>query len=227
MKKRVLIIFIIFIIVIVVGFVSAADYYISPIGTASWSQCININTPCSLSTANANAQAGDTIYMRGGTYTGQQIAPSNSGTANNNRIIYQNYNNEVVTIRDADTPLLLSNRNYVTITGSASQNIIITNCDKYLTMDNGDYNILAYLTIGPMRNYDRFEGFRIGPDASYNWRGDLGAPPINKCFISHSIDCTEECLWHPDNPDKETRIERTLKAGSEKNIQQININRRF
>jgi len=53
--------------------------------------------------------------------------------------------------------------------------------------------------------------------------GDIGPPPVGKCFNSHSSDCTAKCTWHPDNPDKETRIELTLKAGAEKNIRTLNI----
>ena len=43
-------------------------YYVSPNGAASWSQCTNINTPCSLSRANANADDDDIVYLREGTY---------------------------------------------------------------------------------------------------------------------------------------------------------------
>lgn len=46
----------------------AETYYVSPSGTASWGQCTNINTPCSAETGLVNAQAGDVVYFRGGTY---------------------------------------------------------------------------------------------------------------------------------------------------------------
>jgi hypothetical protein len=36
-------------------------------------------------------------------------------------------------------------------------------------MNNGHHNIIEYCTIGPGRNYFDFEGFRVGPDATYNW----------------------------------------------------------
>jgi len=65
---------------VLVGCVSAAEYYVSPTGTASWSDCTNINTPCSLQTANQNAQAGDVVYLRGGDYIDQSIDPSHGGT---------------------------------------------------------------------------------------------------------------------------------------------------
>lgn len=46
----------------------AADYYVSPTGSASWPQCQNIATPCSGKTAVLNAQAGDVVYFRTGVY---------------------------------------------------------------------------------------------------------------------------------------------------------------
>lgn len=69
----------------------AATYYVSPSGSGSWSNCINIETPCSWQTAMASAVAGDTVYFRNGTYTPSScstweyvaIGPRNSGTASN------------------------------------------------------------------------------------------------------------------------------------------------
>ncbi len=65
---------------------------------------------------------------------------------------------------------------------------------------------------------------RYYPNVTYKWSGDSWAPPVGKCFSCHSNDCTAECMWHPDNPDKETRIEWALKAGAEKNISTLNLN---
>ena len=73
----------------------AANYYVSPTGSASWSMCTSVNTPCSALTAMANAQAGDTVYFRGGQYEVGQSAtwgtwpwtfawnPAHSGTPGN------------------------------------------------------------------------------------------------------------------------------------------------
>ena len=64
---------------------------------------------------------------------------------------------------------------------------------------------------------------RFYPDVTYNWAGDTGPPPVGKCFNDHAHVCSMECVWHPDNPDKDRRIELTLKAGSEKNIRPLNV----
>jgi len=161
-------IFIIFTLLIGATPAWAEDYYVNAINGNDQNPGTLSQPWETITKANSTLKAGDTVFIRGGTYKGQQIYPKNNGTANN-RITYQNYNDEIVTISDTDTPLVLSNRSYITITGSASQNIIITNCDKYLTMSNGSYNIFAYLTIGSMRNYDRFRGFNIGSNSRYNW----------------------------------------------------------
>jgi hypothetical protein len=81
-------------IVIAVFFVtpaaSAGDgsniYWVSTNGSASWSNCessspLSGTSACSLSTANSNASAGDTINLMSGTYAG--IEPINSGTSLN------------------------------------------------------------------------------------------------------------------------------------------------
>jgi hypothetical protein len=81
-------------------------YWVSPDGQAAWTSCrgalpMNGASACALSTANTNAVAGDTIYLRGGIYSNQEIRPSNSGTSDSNRIVYTSYNQENVTIRDS------------------------------------------------------------------------------------------------------------------------------
>lgn len=90
-----------------IGF--AATYWVSPSGGAAWAACrsvtaLNGTAACSLSTANNNAIAGDTIYLRGGTYNQTAssgcgsnyacgIEPRNLGTAGA-RITYSAYSGE-------------------------------------------------------------------------------------------------------------------------------------
>jgi hypothetical protein len=82
-----------------ISFASAAVNYVSQSGTATWVQSVDINTPCSLPTANANSSAGDTVYLRGGAYSNiGPINPAHSGISENTRIVYCNYRNEKATI---------------------------------------------------------------------------------------------------------------------------------
>jgi MYXO-CTERM domain-containing protein len=59
----------------------AADWYVSPTGTAgSAAACPTRATPCSLSSAAAGAVAGDTVYLTSGSYQ-EMLFVKNSGTA--------------------------------------------------------------------------------------------------------------------------------------------------
>ncbi len=68
----------------------AATYWVSPTGAATWANCASASplastAACSMARANVNAVAGDTIYLRAGTYstlTGLGVInPTNSGTS--------------------------------------------------------------------------------------------------------------------------------------------------
>jgi hypothetical protein len=90
--------------------VLAGTYWVSNNGTASWAACQSA-TPlsgtacCDITTANINAMAGDTVYIRGGTYTGDIfIRPVNSGTSWSNQITFSAYNNETVTVTNQKVP---------------------------------------------------------------------------------------------------------------------------
>ena len=121
--------------------ISAGVYYVSVNGTASWSESTNIETSCSLSTANSNISAGDTVYIRGGTYNrGEYIRPANSGTSDSARITYSNYNNETVTITDASYGILLDGKSYITVTG-----LNFYYMGKFLYIQNrANYNITDF-----------------------------------------------------------------------------------
>ena len=85
------------------GEVSGKAYWASPTGTASWAAALSA-TPlagtacCSLATANANVAAGDTVYLRAGTYN-THICPASSGTSAS-RISYRAYTGEMPIIRN-------------------------------------------------------------------------------------------------------------------------------
>jgi parallel beta-helix repeat protein len=94
------------------SFTCAATYWVSPTGTASWNNCkndspLNGEAACSISTANSNAAAGDTVYLRGGNYTSNGIgviAPAKSGTSASNRIIFVAYSGEIPIMTNTAPP---------------------------------------------------------------------------------------------------------------------------
>jgi len=104
-------------------------YWVSPSGTAAW-QNARSDTPlegaacCSLATANANAVAGETVYLRGGTYV-TSLKPVHSGTAEN-RIVFQGYGGEVplFTVNEAGGrwAVKLQGVSYIKIDGLSSIN---------------------------------------------------------------------------------------------------------
>lgn len=85
----------------------AGIFYVSPSGGSSWNNATDISTPCSPSTALANAIAGDIVYFRGGTYDPgdapdwDQAAwnPANSGTPGN-PITFKAYPEETPVVLD-------------------------------------------------------------------------------------------------------------------------------
>lgn len=116
----------------------AGTYWASPTGAATWGNCASA-TPlsgtaaCSRTTVLANAQAGDTVYFRSGTYTisasgldYEGIKSTNSGSAGN-LITYSAYNNESVIITSNNTTstygVYLNGNSYIKITGFTFQDI--------------------------------------------------------------------------------------------------------
>lgn len=96
---------------------------------------------CRLAVANANAVAGDVIYLRSGTYENynRAIDPSNSGTSHDNRIIYSNYNGEDVVISEAAYGIHIYKKSYITVQG-----IKIRSSRRWLRIYGGHYNIINH-----------------------------------------------------------------------------------
>lgn len=108
----------------------------SPTGTVGWASCRS-NGPligtvaCSLATANNNAAAGDTVNLRGGTYTystnyAVAINPTKSGAAGL-PITYKAYNGEEPIMLSASpsqdrTCININNRSYIRIDGVTCRN---------------------------------------------------------------------------------------------------------
>ncbi len=125
---------------------SAATYYVSPTGSASWSSCTNINTFCSLSTANMNAVAGDVVYIRAGEYT-TSLKPTNSGSSLDNTITFAAYPGEDVYL-EASMPIdLTPGQDYIVIDGFKSDNVkqgmlVATNAN-YIELKNCHFSMNA------------------------------------------------------------------------------------
>lgn len=115
----------------------------SPTGAAAWAAAES-TTPlsdaacASLADANSNAVAGDIVYLRGGTYTDQQIRPSNSGTLTD-PIVYEAYNDETVVLTGAVIAIWFRNRDWIKVDGVTASNV-----ERFLLIDNhSDHNEIA------------------------------------------------------------------------------------
>ena len=169
----------------------AGTYYADDNGTASWEACEhNAGTPgpksgtsaCNLGTANSNVTPGDTVYLREGIYypTGRQdcIHPGQSGTSGN-RIVYQNYNGESVTLdgtsSDAPEAMLFcagwdtkdpaDGRSYITIKG-----INFTNWNQLGELRYASYNEVANCNFSGHRSLNcDYNGFYFSEESKHNW----------------------------------------------------------
>jgi hypothetical protein len=142
-------------------------YWVSPEGQASWDICkgatpLNGTSACTLSTANTNAMAGDTVYLRGGTYSGGEIRPNNSGTSEDNRIVYTSYNQENVIIRDSAYGIYIYKKSYITVNG-----INFYSLRRFMRIYGGHYNTIS------------FSHFDTRSPVSGDWVGALIADDFN------------------------------------------------
>jgi len=112
-----------------------AIHYVSPTGTSSWNDSINLDRPCSAKTAMQNARAGDIVYFRGGTYNVGchpstylgALMPSNSGEEGK-YIVFKAYKSERVILNGAYDPysefcrvLATNNKDYIIFDGFVIQ----------------------------------------------------------------------------------------------------------
>ena len=134
-------------------------YWVSPTGAALWENCksdtpIGGTSGCTMATANANAVAGDTIWVRGGAYTDASaaslVSPSHSGTALA-KITYAAYvgetpvftNTREVGYVEVKYPIILSGNDYIVVRG-----LQFVNWHRPITITKGaDHNEIAYCTI--------------------------------------------------------------------------------
>ena len=155
----------------------AQPYWVSNNGAAAWESAQSASplsgTSCaSLSTANSNASAGDTVYMRAGTYnvdvTG--IVPSASGTLAN-RILFKAYAGDSVVFNRSS-----SNNSAIAITGKdyiVVDSIFAIDLSVWIRIGNGaDYNEIRYCTFIGDNDYDHairiFDGGG-GTASTHNW----------------------------------------------------------
>lgn len=143
---------------------NAIDYYVDQNHPSANDQNAGtVDQPWkTINKANQTLTAGDTVYIKAGTYS-TYINPSNSGTLGN-RITYQNYGSDTVTISGANYAVYINGKSYVTVQG-----IKATNCAHFLYLINGaNHNIIAYSNFD-LQSPPDWDASVIYGSSQYNW----------------------------------------------------------
>jgi len=155
-----LIILAFFVILFISASAMAATHYISSNGSASWAESKNISTPCSLETANANVNAGDTLNMRSGMYT-TAINPTSSGSSGN-PITFQRYpgDAEYSVIIKSYPGVNLNSNSWIIIDG-----IYFRDCVYWVKMTGATNNVIQN---SKFYNSFSYAGMNITSDSNDN-----------------------------------------------------------
>ncbi|MBN1774662.1 MAG: right-handed parallel beta-helix repeat-containing protein [Deltaproteobacteria bacterium] len=94
---------------------------------------------CTVAHANATLVAGDTVYLRAGTYAGETIQPASSGTSDAARIAYAAHGDEVATFTESVYCVRLQSRSYVTIRG-----LRFVDCERNLYLQASSHVNVGY-----------------------------------------------------------------------------------
>lgn len=186
--------------VLLAGNLEAATYYIDG-SNGNDSNPGTLTLPWkTINKANSTLVAGDTVYIRSGIYSSQQIIPSNSGTSGN-YITYQNYNGEGVTLSGHPVALYLYGNDYIKIDGLRMQN-----CRKYFVLLGGaNYNIIQNCTFYNAESYwgAALCKWYVNPDTGHwDWRTTpLDIPNNYNQILNNTFeDAPDMC---DDGPDQD------------------------
>jgi len=165
-------------------------YWVSPTGEATWENCSS-ETPlagaaaCLLSVANTNVAAGDTVYLRGGTYvisSTNRISPAANGTLAN-RITYQPYTastwaaREVVILQGSPPTTTDQIGAYLVNDYALVKGIKFEDCFQAVLVVGGNYNEIGpdnevYHTGLTLHGASKQPGMYLHTTSTNNWVHD-------------------------------------------------------
>lgn len=164
-------------------------YWVSNSGSATWTSAksaveLSGSACCKLDTANKKARAGDTVYLRSGTYdtvTGAAINLTNTGNSTE-KIFISSYNNENVNFIGSGTSSYAVNLNsdYGTVRSYIKINDLhFSNFMRHLWILRGTHNEISncsFIGYPPEAVQSDFNGYfqasNIFRKARYNWIHD-------------------------------------------------------
>ena len=123
----------------------AATYWVSVTGSASWEDAQSVSpldgaAAASLATANAHAQAGDVVLPESRHLRQRRVhPPGNSGTSENNRIVFSSYNGETVTITEAAYGIYLYKKSFISVNA-----IDFFSLRRFMRIYAGHHNDIGY-----------------------------------------------------------------------------------
>ena len=154
-------------------------YWVSPTGEATWQNAksatpLSREAACSLTVANRNIGPGDTVYLRGGKYTGVSIRPERSGNSSDKPILFSGYDDEEVVFSESAGIYLLG-KSFVSVTGMKFRSMM-----SFFRIYGGHNNIISHcLFDGRSRESSEWAGALIvkGPpnrdgiseNSTHNW----------------------------------------------------------
>ena len=132
-------------------------------GTCADSNPGTLTAPwCTIAKANQSLAAGQTVYLRAGTYV-DTIQPANSGLSDEVRITYSNFAGEVVTLTQAVYCIRLQSRSYVTVLG-----IKFLDCGRNLYLEASSHNNIGFCEFTNPGGPATWAGSRVYSGSQYN-----------------------------------------------------------
>lgn len=120
--------------------------------------------------ANAELSAGESVYILAGQYS-QPVYPTNTGTAAL-PILYSSYTNASVTITGAITPLTISGKSYITVSG-----LNFTNVSRFGLLSSATNNTITNCTFAYINGASFWGGLAI----AFSSRSNL----VTGCTLHH------------------------------------------
>jgi hypothetical protein len=151
----------------------AEKRYIDPVnGLDTYAGTSEAQAWKTIAKANQTLVAGDTVLIKTGTYNDATINPARSGSSESERITYRNFENDIVTITNAqtyDVGLRLDTKSYITIQG-----IHFTGQKRFLYIRyNSNYNIISFCTFDSAKMTNgqtaTWAGSVISGSSQHNW----------------------------------------------------------
>ncbi|MBN1605610.1 MAG: hypothetical protein JW940_03215, partial [Polyangiaceae bacterium] len=118
---------------------------------------------CTLAEANERLTAGQTVYLRAGTYEDETIAPTHSGSSDEARIVYTRYADEEVTLSGSVYCVRLQGNSYISVLG-----LKFLDCERNVYFDGADHNNVGFCSFDNPSGPVTWAGSRIYHGSRYN-----------------------------------------------------------